>query len=594
MSDSSLARRADLQVTFAGTDISVAVNADLSSFTFTDNEEDEADDLQIKLNDREGKWLTKWLNNAINAAAEGGNTLSSPPATADSSGKAASAVRYKVIAQAGANMRSSPGEMYSIRGTLPYGSVVEVVDITNGWAYFKYNGKHAYVKSSCLSKIEGTTAATSKSSQTSTYTTRAVSSASSSSSWKVGEEVVVTGRPQYTSYGTGSPGSMVTNHKGKITHLNLKAGIPYPIHVDYLGWFAEEQVQKLNGSDNTPSEKAGSKGLKISAVIVRRNWNGDGKDDVLDCGQFELDSIDASGPPSTVTIKGTSLSYGSSIRQTLKSKSWENISLSGIAKQIAAKNGMTCMFESGSDPKYSRVEQYRTSDIAFLKTLCHNAGCSLKATNNILVIFDQAEYEAKSAVRKIKYGKAGGYVKYKLSTGENGSYTSCRVSYTNSNGAVISATAYVEDYKDDKNNQCLEIRQNVGSIAEAQNLAHKMLRLHNKYEFEASFTFPGDTRLVAGNTVELDGFGAWNGKYIIKQAKHNVSGSGYTTQISLRKALPAEKKSDSSSSGTTNIDELARQVIRGDWGNGQERYDRLTAAGYDYHAIQARVNQLLR
>ena len=114
------------------------------------------------------------------------------------------------------------------------------------------------------------------------------------------------------------------------------------------------------------------------------------------------------------------------------------------------------------------------------------------------------------------------------------------------------------------------------------------------YEFEASFTFLGDTRLVAGNTVELDGFGAWNGKYIIKQAKHSVSSSGYTTQISLRKVLPAEKKSDNSSSGTTNIDELARQVIRGDWGNGQERYDRLTAAGYDYHAIQARVNQLLR
>lgn len=42
-----------------------------------------------------------------------------------------------------------------------------------------------------------------------------------------------------------------------------------------------------------------------------------------------------------------------------------------------------------------------------------------------------------------------------------------------------------------------------------------------------------------------------------------------------------------------NIDRLAREVIRGDWGNGQERYNRLTAAGYDYHTVQARVNQLL-
>ena len=42
-----------------------------------------------------------------------------------------------------------------------------------------------------------------------------------------------------------------------------------------------------------------------------------------------------------------------------------------------------------------------------------------------------------------------------------------------------------------------------------------------------------------------------------------------------------------------NIDRLAREVIRGTWGNGNERYQRLTAAGFDYDAVQARVNQLL-
>ena len=41
------------------------------------------------------------------------------------------------------------------------------------------------------------------------------------------------------------------------------------------------------------------------------------------------------------------------------------------------------------------------------------------------------------------------------------------------------------------------------------------------------------------------------------------------------------------------VDELAREVINGDWGNGQERYDRLTAAGYSYEDVQARVNEIL-
>lgn len=45
--------------------------------------------------------------------------------------------------------------------------------------------------------------------------------------------------------------------------------------------------------------------------------------------------------------------------------------------------------------------------------------------------------------------------------------------------------------------------------------------------------------------------------------------------------------------GGKTVDQLAREVIRGEWGNNPERRQRLEAAGYDYHAVQARVNQLV-
>ena len=41
------------------------------------------------------------------------------------------------------------------------------------------------------------------------------------------------------------------------------------------------------------------------------------------------------------------------------------------------------------------------------------------------------------------------------------------------------------------------------------------------------------------------------------------------------------------------VDELAREVIAGKWGNGTARKDALTKAGYDYNAVQRRVNELL-
>ena len=43
--------------------------------------------------------------------------------------------------------------------------------------------------------------------------------------------------------------------------------------------------------------------------------------------------------------------------------------------------------------------------------------------------------------------------------------------------------------------------------------------------------------MVASVTVELKGWGAFDGKYIITQAVHTVGGSGYTTQIKLRRVL---------------------------------------------------------
>ncbi len=41
------------------------------------------------------------------------------------------------------------------------------------------------------------------------------------------------------------------------------------------------------------------------------------------------------------------------------------------------------------------------------------------------------------------------------------------------------------------------------------------------------------------------------------------------------------------------IDEIAHEVINGLWGNGEERKQRLTQAGYNYKEVQDRVNQLI-
>lgn len=43
-----------------------------------------------------------------------------------------------------------------------------------------------------------------------------------------------------------------------------------------------------------------------------------------------------------------------------------------------------------------------------------------------------------------------------------------------------------------------------------------------------------------------------------------------------------------------SLEEIAREVMSGKWGNGQERKDRLACAGYDYDKVQDKVNELVR
>lgn len=281
------------------------------------------------------------------------------------------------------------------------------------------------------------------------------------------------------------------------------------------------------------------KGLRIRATITQLNWKGDGKSKSLDCGEFELDSVSAKGPPATITIKGTSLPFNAQIRQTKHNQAWESYSLSGIGREMAMRNGLQFMFESRINPVYERMEQTNTSDIEFLSKLCKNAGISLKVTDNTLVLFEQSVYEAKPSVLTIRKGD-GSYTKWSFDTGEaDRRYSSCRVSYTDpATGTVIEGYAYADDYDPKKkNNQCLEVFAKVTSADEAAFLAAKRLRLHNKYEKKAAFDLPGNLKLVAGVTVTLSGWGAWDGKYMVAQAVHSIGDSGHTTKIKMRHVL---------------------------------------------------------
>ncbi len=73
MSNKDLARRTKAEITFAGVNITKDIQPYLLSLTYTDNEDGEADDLQLTLQDRDGLWVrdSGWLAEAVETAAAG-------------------------------------------------------------------------------------------------------------------------------------------------------------------------------------------------------------------------------------------------------------------------------------------------------------------------------------------------------------------------------------------------------------------------------------------------------------------------------------------------------------------------------------------
>lgn len=92
--------------------------------------------------------------------------------------------------------------------------------------------------------------------------------------------------------------------------------------------------------------------------------------------------------------------------------------------------------------------------------------------------------------------------------------------------------------------------------------------------------FVGGGLMEAGCTVDFKEYSESSKKVtIIKRPKPQP-----------QKVPAAAKKPQTAS---YNVDDIARRVIRGEFGNGQARFNKLQSQGYNWKAVQNRVNQML-
>ena len=73
--------------------------------------------------------------------------------------------------------------------------------------------------------------------------------------------------------------------------------------------------------------------------------------------------------------------------------------------------------------------------------------------------------------------------------------------------------------------------------------------------------------------------------------KKKLEAAGYDYET-IQKKVNELSKSSSSTASKKSVTEVAKEVLNGKWGNGDARKKKLEAAGYDYEEVQKKVNEL--
>lgn len=275
-----------------------------------------------------------------------------------------------------------------------------------------------------------------------------------------------------------------------------------------------------------------SHGHTMRPTIVCENWFTDGDRLSLPCGTFQVDEVELeAGETDKITVKGIPSAVKSSITGQKKTRGWQGTSLEQVAKDVAGNAGLGVVYR-GEAVALGRVDQRQESDLAFLHRVANEHGCQLKVADDKIILFSGKQADTLAPLSLTRTD--GGSFRAKRSTA--GVYQGSRVGYTD----PATGKTHKVEYKPEeapKTGKYLELNQRVESLQQAHHVAPAALRSKNKKERTAEWSGMGDPRMRAGMTVNVSGFGKFDGTYTVKEATHTVTPESYTTRLNLEAAL---------------------------------------------------------
>lgn len=269
------------------------------------------------------------------------------------------------------------------------------------------------------------------------------------------------------------------------------------------------------------------KGDLLQPTIQTRNWTGTGQHLNFPCGTFRVDDFGFNGGPVRLHLDAVAVpADNSGFKATERTETYEATTLKEIGQTVAGRAGIALFFDA-ADAAVEKVEQSNQNDCAFYTDLVEKFGLAIKIYNDKVVVFSEADYEAKTP--KAILTPADFEPTWTWDTSVTGTYTGVKYQYTNSEkNKTFTVIAGGGD-------RILTVNEPADNLTEATAIALAAVNNANKGATTMSITLslaiPG---LIASDCIEIRGLKKLDGKYYIEQITHSL-GSGYTMGLELRR-----------------------------------------------------------
>lgn len=208
-------------------------------------------------------------------------------------------------------------------------------------------------------------------------------------------------------------------------------------------------------------------------------------------------------------------------------KSWENVHLLQLAKEIASRHGLEFEEYDVADKIYNYVRQPNIPDFEFLQQRCNLESLAFVVYDKKLVLYDEAKLETTKPVKEVKI-KSDNDFNYTDSS-QNG-YGKVTVTNGNLTGNYTSKSGL-------KNVLTQTISTVISGQAEADRFAKGLLRQANKNLTKGVFKLPLMRELSAGSVMKIvtEGADTWNGNGFVSHIRQDYINS--TSKVFFRKAV---------------------------------------------------------